>query len=138
MREANRVHGAVVLENADSRPSDDAGPAVLSWGTRTRTLNNSTRNCCVANYTIPHHACEGTEVYRRPSGHDHPDFVGHCCGQPVMDSSRPNPMMRPTATPPASFSSLPNAVEPVTGLVRVGDTNARRPNSSAIKRMRSE
>lgn len=26
-----------------------------SWGARNRTRNNSTRNCCVASYTTPHH-----------------------------------------------------------------------------------
>jgi len=42
--------------------------------------------------------------------------------QPVIDSKRSKPMMRPTPTPAASFSSLPNARAPVTGLVRVGET----------------
>ena len=87
-----------------------------SWGTRTRTPNNSTRNCCVANYTIPHRgepvddkSTNGSRVLAREA-------------QPVIDSSRLNPTIRPTATPAASSSSLDHAAVPLTGLVRVGDT----------------
>ena len=47
-------------------------------------------------------------------------------------------MIRPSPTPSASFISFTRAVLPCTGLVRVGDTYASSPSSSAISRLRNE
>ena len=88
----------------------------LSWGTRTRTLNNSTRNCCVTNYTIPHRASPWNgKCNNRPRSVT-------LDSQPVIDSSRLKPMIRPSAIPAASSISRAVASLPRTGLVRVGDT----------------
>ena len=48
------------------RPAPRGRPAVrVSWGARNRTLNNSTRNCCVASYTTPHGAPECSNASSR-------------------------------------------------------------------------
>ena len=52
-------------ENANNRLFGRLLVHIFGWGARNRTRNNSTRNCCVASYTTPHHVpVKAGSVYR--------------------------------------------------------------------------
>ena len=52
-------------ENANNRLFGRLLVHIFGWGARNRTRNNSTRNCCVASYTTPHHVpVKACQVYR--------------------------------------------------------------------------
>ncbi len=111
------------LRGRRPRPLDDGAGAVSLPGSggRTRTPNDRTRTCCVADYTTP----EGSAMVPSPGTSLPTRFVPR--------ASRPNPKMRPAATPSASLMNRRHSAKPEIGLVRVGEVTASSPSSLAMR-----